>query len=973
MKRFFTYLLALPLMVLAASCTEKEIQEEESVVITGLNDKIEFAAVPTGDVKFTIETNVEWSVAVKNLDWLTVSPSRGLGDKKPVTVVISPSVNEAFEPREGTMTLTAGTVTRNVKISQAAAAAEPVFTVDGLAEDGKFYIEALNTEGATFSVSSNNDWTAELAGMDWATVTPLSGTKNASATITVTPKSENEGEPRQGTISFSYGADAPKVVTLVQKKFEAEISLSVTEMTASRSGKIADPVVKVTSNAPWTAVSDAEWLTVDTSAGELGETEVKVSAALNETGAERTAKVTFTNRGVTAILNVKQGNDYIEASVENLSTSETTVTFDVQANVDWKVTSSEAWATVSPAEGTGNATVTVTMTALALGDLDRTAVITVASKADETLYAVVNLEQKAPLDLNFIDLYQTPVLFNCSQQSWNVANNAEYITPGKTGSNDKSKGTGRAQSYSHYENKDLYMQAFDASTDGEGELAYIMPEDGALTITKVWTDDAFEFFIPVKNLNSGSALYFDFGLVQGGTKAPKIWMTEVSFDDGKNWIAFNTGISETSVNNGLTGNTVMSAKSKAVNYFRGEYLITETLQNVNMRVRVRCVDGVYIWSGSADSAQSSSSSTSFRLIGYEHPWVEKQSEPVVYGPKIYVTASPIIPEPSTLSVSPSSLTTINIPVSFQITSNTEWTVTCAESWVTLSPSSGEGDATVTVTPEALEAGAASRTATITVATTDGSQTQTVVLTQNAPEDEKPTGNYVDLAATPVLYNTNQQAWNMTNNADFASSGQTGAVSGQGTGKLQSYSHYENPEVYMQYTYSRTEDQDAPLFIMSKEGNIAVKSHWVGDALEFHIPLWKAKSGQTLCFDYGIRGTSAALAYWNSEVSFDGGKTWQLFVTGQDYTNPDSGTTVNTWLGSKKDTEKHFNATYAISSTIEKTEIIVRLRCADRYKVSSNAYAEGVSSSATVRLIGDGQINADHANIETVMGPRIYLK
>ena len=72
MKRLITSLFALPLVLaMAMSCDRNEIAEEESVVIEGLQDAIQFAAVPTGDVTFSITSNVKSDktlVVVKNGD-----------------------------------------------------------------------------------------------------------------------------------------------------------------------------------------------------------------------------------------------------------------------------------------------------------------------------------------------------------------------------------------------------------------------------------------------------------------------------------------------------------------------------------------------------------------------------------------------------------------------------------------------------------------------------------------------------------------------------------------------------------------------------------------------------------------------------------------------------------------------------------------------------------------------------------------
>ena len=943
------------------------------MVISGLNEAYDIASVPTDDITFTITSNVNWSISQKNLDWVTITPSRGLGDKETVAVTITPAVNTDLEPREGTFTLKAGTVTKTVKLTQKAAEIDPEFNVSNVV-DGAFYVEALAIEGGTFNVSSNRDWTATLADMDWATVTPLNGEKNRSATISVIPKAINEGDAIEGTISFEYGAAEPKVIKLVHKAFEPEITLSVVEMSASSTGAIENPKVVVTSNAPWTAVSNADWITIDKVEGPLGETEVTVSVRENGTGVDRSGTVSFINKTVTTILTVNQGNQFVNVSAEKVSTTKTQATFDVTSNTDWTVTSSEAWATVAPAEGTGNATVTVTLDPIAAGTGSRKAQITVAAKGDAAVKAVVELEQKEQLQLNFIDIYQMPVLFNCSQQSWNQMYNPDYVSGTNTGY-VSGLGTGRAQSYSHLENTDLYMQFVDTDVEGYQSVSYIMPVDGALTMKSFWKDDAYQFHIPVQRLDAGTKVHFDFGLVAGGSNMPRIWAAEVSFDGGDTWTLFDTGKTDVSANYNETGNVIFTKKQKVADRYQAVYEMTESVQKVEMLVRLRIVDAKDVLDKNGKAATASApSSTSVRLIGYEHPWVEKQEEPVVYGPTIYVDNNGAAPEPSTLTVSKTELTTVNDAVAFAITSNTDWTVACPESWVTVTPATGYGDASVTVTPAALEPGAASRTATITVTTADNAVSQTVTLTQNAPEPTGPVGNYVDLATSAVLFCSNNQAWNMENNPDYASKDNTGAVSGAGSGYLRSYSHYENTSVFMQFETAAVGHESKPtIFIMANEGNITAKQLWTEDAFVFHLPVWKITAGQTLCVDFGVycNGATSPM-YYAMEASFDGGQTWKKFTTGDAGTSPNNGGEANVVLPKNKTHNNYPHSTVAVTENLENTEVLVRYRVVDATCSVDGNTARTAPGAGAVRLLGGDQTTLA-GSADVVMGPKFYIE
>lgn len=965
MKRFIASLFALPLIVaFAVSCGETQLEEEESVVIEGLKDKLEFTAVPTGDATFTITSNVNWSIAKKNLDWVSITPSTGNGTGKSVTVVVAPEVNTVLEPREGSFTLTAGKTTRTVTVSQAAAVAEPVFNVEGV-EGDTFYIEGLNVEGASFNVSSNKDWTAEVTGVSWATVSPLSGVKDTPAAISVVPKSVNETETREGTIAFNYGASAPKVIKLVHKKFEAELALSASEVTANAAGAFQNPVVTVTANGPWTAAISDNWIAVDKEEGVAGETKVTVYVRPNETGADRTGTVTFTNRTKKAVLTVKQGNEFVKASVETISTAELEATFDITSNIDWTVTSSESWAKVSPAEGNGNATVTITMDPLASGT--RTAKITVAAKNIEGLTSVVNLEQKEQAQVAYVNLSETPVLFCSNNQAWNMDKNPDYATNDKTGA-VSGKGTGYLRSYSHYDNEAVYMQFVSPNAFGP---MFIMANEGNITAQNIWTDDAFTFHIPVSKIEAGHILNFEYGLY--GTKAaPAYWNSEVSFDGGNTWVTFNTGHSYETPVAKASANCFAGTKEKTEVHVAGKCEVPTVVENAEIIVRMRCADGAYGINGNERTEPSTSGT--FRLIGGEgHDVGDNANVEPVMGPKIYVStgSAEFVPE---LEVSVSSLQLTGTSASFDITSNTDWVVTPSEAWISVSPAAGTGSGKVTVIASALEAGAADRTASITVSAKNyPSCTATISLEQIAPEPSGPVGSYVDLAATPVLFCSNNQAWNMEYSPDYATSGNTGAVSGAGTGRLVSYSHVNNKDVYMQYEDSPVEFQ-TPVFIMAKEGNITAKQIWTDDAFAFHVPAWKLTAGKTLCFDFQIycKGTTTP-KYWAVEVSFDGGQTYKMFDTGvTGESSPNNGAPAN-FVIPVNESMTPMAAKYVLTENKENVDMVVRFRAVDgAYSIAVESPVKTKPGGGALRIFGYEQTTLA-GDPSVVSGPKIYIK
>ena len=392
-----------------------------------------------------------------------------------------------------------------------------------------------------------------------------------------------------------------------------------------------------------------------------------------------------------------------------------------------------------------------------------------------------------------------------------------------------------------------------------------------------------------------------------------------------------------------------------------------------MVIRIRIVDAMYVLDKNGnESAASKPAGTSIRLIGYEHPWVEKQEEPVVYGPKIYMTtdATAFVPE---LSLSSELIKVTGTTASFNVASNVDWTATSSDSWATVSPAEGTGNGSVTVTMTALEPGASDRTAVITVAAKDyPGYSETIFVEQIAPAPAGPTGNYVDLTATPVLFCSNNQAWNMENNPDYATSGNTGAVSGLGTGYLKSYSHYNNSDVFMQYEDSPVEYQ-TPVFIMAKEGNITVKQIWTDDAFAFHVPAWKLTAGKTLCFDFQIycKGTTTP-KYWAVEVSFDGGQTYKMFDTGvTGESSPNNGAAAN-FVIPVNESMNPVAAKYVLTENMENVDMIVRFRSVDgTYAIAVESPVKTKPGAGAVRIFGYEQTSLA-GDPSVVSGPKIYM-
>lgn len=611
------------------SCNNDALDNKAIVSFNGLKSSYQFEAIPDGKVSFTITTNVNWYLKMEGLDWIKATPGRGLASTSSQTVTIEAIPNEDSQMRTGVMTIVAGDVTKEVTLSQAAASLKPELKfVEGVAADGVFYVDAYDVYGATFKLFCNRDWTADASDMDeWAVVGPLVGNQGRYATISVKPSEPNEGDNVYGTIVFAFDGQT-KELTVCHRKFVADLSVSqgetvLTKVDALSIGQTINLTVKA--NAEWTVTSSAAWARLSAEGGEYGESSLVLTVDPNESGSVRTASLTFDNAGKKVTLTVTQGNEYISVSESSFTIAKEggNLALKVSSNEKWTAVCSESWISVTPASATGNADVTIKVEQAPNDDV-RIGTVTFRSDDLPGIYKVVTVTQSA----TYVDL-TLPLLFNSSDQAWNMANNPDYASSGATGA-VSGVGTGRVCSYTYPANDMVYAQVVTPSSYG---ITYIMAAEGNIAFKKIWTKDAIEFHIPVLKASKDQTLYFDFG-VMGTNQAPLYWNAEISIDGGSKWSSFKTGESVTSPEPvSAKSNVTLPGKSNVEKTVNATYVFTKTLEKEEIIVRVICVDGTIQQNGTIGLTAPNSKGT-FRIIGADHDYDATQTE--VKGPKFQI-------------------------------------------------------------------------------------------------------------------------------------------------------------------------------------------------------------------------------------------------------------------------------------------------------------------------------------------------
>ena len=166
-------------------------------------------------------------------------------------------------------------------------------------------IDISNINGiASVSLTANAKWSAYITGT-WATITPSIG--SGDAVISIKAQDNTGSKDRIASLVIVTGSEGStnylrKIITITQTFSK----LYVDNDNVSFEKEAGSKVVKVTANTPWTLQipSSASWLIVNTLNGSTN-ADLTFSVQANTAG-DRTAKVIFTYRDTTKVVNVFQ-------------------------------------------------------------------------------------------------------------------------------------------------------------------------------------------------------------------------------------------------------------------------------------------------------------------------------------------------------------------------------------------------------------------------------------------------------------------------------------------------------------------------------------------------------------------------------------------------------------------------------------------------------------------------------------------
>lgn len=319
------------------------VQEGQEPSIKLSNDELFFSGKRSSDF-VTINANCAWKVQASE-DWIHIQES---GNKISITV----DANTEKYNRNGNVIVSySGLVTKSESITIHQAPATITASTNTLEFENTASVVGINIEAEA-------DWVAGT-NSSWLEIDPAKGSAGTSQLkISVAPNlAINE---RTDFIIFSIGGSQRIQIPVRQKGIY--IDIDKTNITFDASG--GEKNFSVSSNTSWEITGALSWLTVNPSKGENNSV-VRIIANDNPNTSQRTAAIRIAQPGLSlekTIIVTQEGKFFnvLQKSLE-FEDVDNPKYIRVETNGQWKATTQDSWLTVSPASGNGTADVLVSV------------------------------------------------------------------------------------------------------------------------------------------------------------------------------------------------------------------------------------------------------------------------------------------------------------------------------------------------------------------------------------------------------------------------------------------------------------------------------------------------------------------------------------------------------------------------------------------------------------------------------------
>jgi trimeric autotransporter adhesin len=397
---------------LSACSTSSDVVTGPSPIKCALTAQAPGSTFPPtgGSGTLTIATTREcaWS-AQSEADWVSLtSPAGGQGNGE-----VQFSIAAHTEPAARTAAIVVND--QRVPISQEGRPCE-----FGLSSTHASVDAAGGEQTITITASSAQcRWTA-ASNVPWITVLAGEGTGNGSVTLRVEPAA---GPPRTGTVTIAGQA------VDVEQGSGCTYAVNATSVTVAPSGDAGQVRVTAPPGCTWTALSDADWITITAGASGSGPGEVRFTVTASD-GPGRAGTIRVAGRIVT----VTQGSGCTLGIAPSSQTVAATggsgaIRLDTAGGCGWSAAASASWITLAGATGSGPGSLQFVVAANS--GPARTGTITVAGQTFTVNQTSACDYVFAPPAHDFDDANAGAgaiLIIVSGQCTWEAASNAAWIT-----------------------------------------------------------------------------------------------------------------------------------------------------------------------------------------------------------------------------------------------------------------------------------------------------------------------------------------------------------------------------------------------------------------------------------------------------------------------------------------------------------------------------------------------------------------
>jgi len=340
-------------------------------ILTVASTAVNVGYADGSSVSVPVTSNIIWAAQSDQL-WLTVAPSAANGKD---TLVFTAEVNPVDSIRTAIVTVSAtGLPSKTIVVTQLR---KPFLNVSA----NDVAIAKEYGSKASIEVISNIVWTAS-SFQAWLRVSPKSETGNQSLYFTVT-SANPKITPRSANVIVNGEGVSPQQITITQAAGDTVLTVGSTavDIGFAEGSTVSVPV---TSNTTWTVQSDQIWLTVAPSAA-TGNGTLVFTAGANPVDSTRTAIVTVSATGVAprTIIVTQSRKSFLNVSANTVAIAneyDSSVSVEVNSNIVWNASSDHTWLKVSPKSGSGNQSLIFTTASANTEIAPRSATVTVAGE-----------------------------------------------------------------------------------------------------------------------------------------------------------------------------------------------------------------------------------------------------------------------------------------------------------------------------------------------------------------------------------------------------------------------------------------------------------------------------------------------------------------------------------------------------------------------------------------------------------------